>query len=417
MLSDKKKSIYIILILFMLAFIIRLGLTIYTNNSSWDFADGDAGHYIQIAEQFNNGNYSLDYLKTGKAHRQFLYPLICSIFINKNSNTFIFRFINVIFGSLMIIICYLFINKQYNRGYALLVSIFSLLNVYLIAISVIILTEVLFLFLLFFILCFLVKYLQEKNNLKNIVLCSIFCGLAYLTRPNALSIFILITFVLLYFVIIKKEKIRNLFLFIFLFLIVTSPSIIARTLYCHNPFYHEYLSNFLWADSFEQAHVWNSPITAYDYFKTHNILDMIKREIQGVRFILTKEFRCNSIFNLFWMIGIFVSIIKRKNIVLTVLFLSLFFAYAWMAKGISFNTIRIFYYPLYPFMLIYFVESIIFLKEDLFKKFSERWIIIKKNEILILKAFTYTFIFLFATELISELSKIMSMGMIKWYRF
>ena len=28
--------------------------------------------------------------------------------------------------------------------------------------------------------------------------------------------------------------------------------------------------------------MWNSPITAYDYFKTHNILDMIKREIKQI---------------------------------------------------------------------------------------------------------------------------------------
>ncbi|MFN2426476.1 MAG: hypothetical protein ABR587_08530 [Candidatus Binatia bacterium] len=69
-----------------------------------------------------------------------------------------------------------------------------------------------------------------------------------------------------------------------LFAIVTTPSWLPRTIYTGNPLYHGYLSNYLWVDDYERAHVPGPPQFSFSiYAAEHSAADAARRMAWGMQ--------------------------------------------------------------------------------------------------------------------------------------
>jgi hypothetical protein len=68
------------------------------------------------------------------------------------------------------------------------------------------------------------------------------------------------------------------------FMIAAAPSWVPRYHYFGKPFFHGYLSNFLWADTYEQAHTGQAAVAYdwHDYAKGHDLHDFLTRLGKGL---------------------------------------------------------------------------------------------------------------------------------------
>lgn len=69
-----------------------------------------------------------------------------------------------------------------------------------------------------------------------------------------------------------------------LFVVVTVPSWLPRTIYAGNPVYHGYLPNYLWVDEYDRAHVPGPPkYSLSTYVAEHDAADAVRRFSYGAR--------------------------------------------------------------------------------------------------------------------------------------
>jgi len=68
-----------------------------------------------------------------------------------------------------------------------------------------------------------------------------------------------------------------------LFVFVASPSWVPRLIYAGSPVYHGYLNNYLWVDSYEQAHLPGPPRYSWStYWQQHSLGDAVRRLQYGI---------------------------------------------------------------------------------------------------------------------------------------
>lgn len=117
-------------------------------------------------------------------------------------------------------------------------------------------------------------------------------GLAYLTRPNGLMLFAAAQCVLVLDLLLRwrtrrdRPSLRRLVVLplgtTLAFLVVATPSWLPRLVHKGQPFYHGYLSNFLWVDRYEDASVAGDPrYTFADYARNHSWSDAWHRMADG----------------------------------------------------------------------------------------------------------------------------------------
>jgi hypothetical protein len=276
-------------------------------------ASSDSINYVAIANDFASGNFSFDYVQQ-LPHRQPLYPALLALGIKLGGgDRFVLGMVNVVIASGSIVLIYavslaLFDSEMAARIVALALAANPFVDR---QITARFLTEPLHLLLTIGAIAAFLRYLQSHSSRWRMG-CSALLGLDYLTRPNGL--FMMATALgvmgladLIRFGRSKSQmdsgypatsSVQTWILSmlaqyggaLFIFLVVSAPSWIPRLIYYHSPFHHGYLSNYMWVDTYAQAHVGSSyaTYTWKDYIAHHNLFDALSRFSYGLRSIYVR---------------------------------------------------------------------------------------------------------------------------------
>ena len=251
---------------------------------------GDSSHYFQIARDFASGDFKMAYVSDGRAHRQPLYPLVLSISMSSESVPLAQLYVNLVVLLILSAVTYLLIWSILGSSLAALMGMLVITsNEFLIRnASEALLTEPLYILMVLAVLVAAIAYAKSPDR-KVILLFSGFCALAYLSRPNGLFLFLSVLFGLVVTILImRNQTVTSLTKYIVIaitaFIIISVPSWLPRLIYHSNPMYHEYLPNYLWADTYAEAHVPGPPrYSLQDYAAGHDLRDVWERVVHGSR--------------------------------------------------------------------------------------------------------------------------------------
>lgn len=311
-----------------------VAMTLSTLRSSIDSTDGradlvsgDAGHYLSIADDFSEGNYSMDYVKNWP-HRQPLYPaLLAAIYWSEGrdalhrkidleqkdlkekkeslvigqqqkADLWWLALVNVIMAALGFVVTYLGMVMLFpQRWIAAAVGLLYMGNSFLGAQTTRhLLTEPLHIMLMMVVILSFYAFLK-KGRAWTLYLAVLAGALDYLARPNGLFVTASFLGALvcgdLWLIVTRRSEIdagviiRRLGLYagcVLLFAVVTTPSWVPRQRNFGNPIYAGYLNNYLWVDTYKEAHVGeNGPrYHLKDYLATHTAGDFVIRWAKGI---------------------------------------------------------------------------------------------------------------------------------------
>ncbi len=261
----------------------------------------DSVHYVDIANDFASGDFSMQYVKE-RPHRQPLYPALLAIAIKLgNGNRFMLGAVNILVASLSILSVYALTLALFNNRFAACASALALAANPFVdrEITARLLTEPLHLLLTIWAIFAFLRHLQSQNW-QWLFTCAAVLGLDYLTRPNGLFMAgaaistMALGSLLGYFAVTQGRlsffgwlmKFAGIYLVaVAIFLAVSIPSWVPRLVCFGNPFHHGYLENYMWVDTYKEGHVGESyaTYTWRDYFAHHHVRDVLSRLIHGLR--------------------------------------------------------------------------------------------------------------------------------------
>jgi hypothetical protein len=258
----------------------------------------DAAHYVRIAREFASGNFSMDYVQK-KPHRQPLYPACLAIAVKLGGGyLFWLGTVNITLSTLGFLVLYFgLLRLDCHRVAAGIIGILYLLNPFLHPLtSEHLMTEPLHVLLMLVIIFGAIDWMRTRRPLALLFTAAV-VGLDYLTRPNGLFVMASLLGALGVADVctwIVRRKFPSLpwigkqallyIAAIVVFLVVATPSWLPRLHYFGSPFYHGYLSNYMWVDTYDEGHVGQvSAIYHFsDYAKSHTVADAVRRMAIGV---------------------------------------------------------------------------------------------------------------------------------------
>ncbi len=203
-------------ILFLLLILTIGGLLRFSKCKYYDGVSTDSSKYIPVAYNFSHGNWFIKKSKVGvglKVDRLItpLYPVTIAM-TNKFINNFVYSGQLVSFASSVLTILAVFILAYmvYDQNVAVLSSLLIAFSHHHVTFSARIMTESLFTLLILFSLIF---FFSNKNKTSSLFLSSIFLSLAYLTKPVAIILFLILTLHLIYQYIRKSVSKTNFICF------------------------------------------------------------------------------------------------------------------------------------------------------------------------------------------------------------
>src|SRR6516225_4027509 len=242
-------------------------LTILSKNASHPktsdrLVSSDSVHYVDIANDFARGDFSMGYVRE-RPHSQPLYPALLAVAVKiGNADRFFLGVVNVLFTKLNgspLAACVAAVGLAANPFMDRLITARLL-------------TEPTHLLMtLFAIYCFL-RYLQSQKR-GWLFSCAFWAGLDYLARPNGLFMAATALGTLALADLLNYQEslakgiafprwlggfLGSYFLAGIIFLVVASPSWVPRLIYYGEPFHHGYLENFMWVDTYAAGHVGES---------------------------------------------------------------------------------------------------------------------------------------------------------------
>jgi Dolichyl-phosphate-mannose-protein mannosyltransferase len=270
-------------------------------NTSDRLVSSDSVHYVDIAGDFASGNFSMAYVKE-RPHRQPLYPALLAVAMKLgNGDRFYLGTVNIIVDSVTILMVYLFSLALFRQHLvAILCALALAANPFIDRqITARLLTEPLHLLMTICAIFTFLRYLQRKDS-GWLFGCSGFLGLDYLTRPNGLFMgAAAIGTMALSDLVAHPPAVHNrppwfrffvkfavtYLLAAAVFLGVSAPSWLPRLIYYGDPFHHGYIENYMWVDTYKEAHVGESYATYKwsDYIAHHHLRGVISRVIHGLR--------------------------------------------------------------------------------------------------------------------------------------
>lgn len=273
-----------------------------------ELVTGDSEQYLAIADDFVQGDFSMSYVEpTGgadRAHRQPGYPALIALaerFGVQGAPDLARMNLAVLVGALWIA----FLSARLATG-SLLAGLLATGVVYeahfLFDLAVErLLSEPLYVALALPAVAACYAYVARLSA-ASLMLAAAFTGLAYLVRVNGLF---LAAAVVVAIVVADLRRARrsepearstDLVLHLplaaygaalGLFVVVTAASWVPRTFYAGNPVYHGYLSNFLWVDEYDRAHVPGPPQFGPSvYVAEHGVGEALSRFSYGVSRVL-----------------------------------------------------------------------------------------------------------------------------------
>lgn len=235
---EKNKEIYIFLIFLLIsAFLIRFHFL------NIDTLRYDACFYINLGKNLAAGNgYYIDYIKEGEfkigypglPHPENIYPplfpmALAASFLILGVSIFSAKLVSVFFGSLTLIAIYFLARELFDEKIAVFSSLLSLAYLPLLIISTSALMDSLFIFLNTASIALFLHALRT-DKIKYYVLSTFTCGLAFLTKEQAIVTFL--AFVITH-ILLKKEfrvyKDKRFISFFLIFILVLLPWLFYNT--------------------------------------------------------------------------------------------------------------------------------------------------------------------------------------------
>lgn len=338
-----------------------VALIAMTSDDAFDFTFSDALIYSWMAEDFLAGDFRLLYLTKHLAHQGFLYPLVAAgfrtLFLDDEAA---YRWVNVVLRVLTVPVVYVAMSRCSRRVIGIACTAIYVFNPYFIVYSTLVLSETLFMFLSFAAFAVLLARCNRPRP-GQLWIGGLITGAAYLTRLNGL--FLAFAIALGYAIqSLSRRPVRwrNAVLGPAVFgagvLVAGLPSFFARYQYHGNPLYTGHLPNYLWVDTYDEAHLPEPPrFGPRDYFSTHTASQAVQRLFTGYqRMLWVDAAPYDAVFCVAWMAGLVAALLSRSIrrryvgwlIVLFVVSLPLAWGY------IAYDTIRIPYVALFPLQLL-----------------------------------------------------------------
>ena len=260
-----------------------------------DFVSGDSMHYVDIAGDFAKGNLSMDYVQR-RPHRQPLYPATLAPVIHfRGQDFFWMATVSLVFSTAGFLLLYgAILHLQRSPVVAAIVGTLYLGDKFLFAeVTRHFLTEPLHILLMIGIIYAVLLWLRERKAWQ-LPAAATLIGLDYLVRPNGLFVALSLVAALGLREVLHairerdfRAPLRQWPVFaasVLLFALVTVPSWLPRLRDYGSPFYHGYLSNYLWVDSYAEGHQGQrfAKYTWRDYTSTHTLSDAVQRTAHGV---------------------------------------------------------------------------------------------------------------------------------------
>ncbi len=344
----------------------------------------DSAHYIQIAGTFARGDLSMSYVGK-RPHRQPLYPLLLApAVILSGNNPFWLGSVNIGIGAATILVLYFGILKLFSSPLiAAVTTVFYATNKLIVEeVTGRMMTEPLHVLLVILVIFSFISYITSRRPAMLAAAAGL-AGLDYLARPNGLFLMLSMTAVLFVEELSTRQcgtvpRTRRLpgclikFLAATLiFLVLATPSWLPRLHYLHQPFSHGYLSNFMWVDTYAEAHTGEafSSFTWRDYAARHNAADFMLRWSHGFLETFSLPFRNERIFGIRFPLlyllaaaGVAVSAFTRNRTYLTLAAFFLLQMLPLIWTTLSNPTDRVPYASLLPFELVFAAFALDFLR-------------------------------------------------------
>jgi hypothetical protein len=259
----------------------------------------DSAHYLQIARGFAAGDVSCSYVApTGGAdlaHRQPLYPALLALVMKLGAGLEGLALLNV--GLLIAALWAAFAVGAIEwrcpiAGLAAALALWRVPFLFENATTRLLTEPGYVLFSVLAAWGFLAY--RARPRASSLLLTALVLACAYLQRINGLVLAVSALSVLFVLDLRRVRRTRSVPLCrtvgrwwvsaSLLFLTATAPSWVPRTIYAHNPLYHGYLSNYLWVDTHERAHVPGPARYGWrDYVREHDVGAAVARIDYGLR--------------------------------------------------------------------------------------------------------------------------------------
>jgi hypothetical protein len=266
---------------------------------------GDSDHYLAMADTFREGDYSMSHVEPSggadRAHRQPGYAAVIALAESAGiQGAPRLALVNVAIVVASLWVAFASVALATGSALAGLVAaavIYDAAFLFEIATGRL-LTEPTYVAVALGACGACLSYLVRPGAVS-LLLAAGLGGLAYLVRVNGLLLAVSLAVVLVVADAIRArrenpdEHAADLVLHLPLaayalaaamFVVVTMPSWVPRTIYAGNPVYHGYLPNYLWVDEYDRAHTTGPPqFSLSTYVSEHDLGDAVERMGWGMK--------------------------------------------------------------------------------------------------------------------------------------
>jgi hypothetical protein len=264
----------------------------------------DQRQYIEIARDFAAGDFSMSYVQT-MPHRQPLYPALLAVPVRIwGDDLYKMGWVNVLAGLALLLCLYSGVLRLFDSiTVAVLTCAAYLGNPFMIdKISARLMTEVLHALCLVVLILLFLAYLRD-GRARYLIAAAATAGLDYLARTNGLFVMASMVVTLVCHDVwqlcrprpatapgssassepaaapasssrwsLARTRLLGYLGAGVMFLIAAAPSWVPRERYFGKPFFHGYLANYMWTDTYEQAHTGQVDVafTWQDYVQGHD---------------------------------------------------------------------------------------------------------------------------------------------------
>jgi len=310
-LLEPRLFVIIVAVAYVAVSLLILKSTVADAKGRADLVSGDAKHYLAIGEDFAAGNWSMDYVKR-RPHRQPLYPaLIAPVLHASGRDLFRLACVNIAIATLgFIALTAAVLWFTRSPAIAAIVGLLYAASPFLMVQTTRhFMTEPAHFLLMIGVIAFLLAFLQTGKTWL-LLAAAAATGLDYLARPNGLFIMASLLAAIVAsdawdclaarrapaigFIIRRTAQLAGA---LALFAVITIPSWLPRLAAYGKPLHHGYLSNYMWVDTYEQAHTGEdfASFTWRDYAATHTPWDAAVRMAGGVwNVLVTLPFRAEE---------------------------------------------------------------------------------------------------------------------------
>ncbi|MDD5680399.1 MAG: glycosyltransferase family 39 protein, partial [Candidatus Omnitrophica bacterium] len=186
--NNRKGVILIVLAIFIVALLPRLNIAF----SARQIFTPDSNYYNGLAENIVEGKGFSSQGKPTTYKEPFYSFFLASIYYIFGQNYGVVKIIQAVLGAMTCVIIFLIAKRLFDTKTAILSALISCFYPAFIKITELMITELLYTFLLILVVFFLLKYIQD-GGYKNLIFCGTALGIASLTR----SVIVLFPFLIL----------------------------------------------------------------------------------------------------------------------------------------------------------------------------------------------------------------------------